>query len=341
MIISKAASVNAAASEEVSFPLSREGREIFIGEGRQMREVWETVKKSSSSDAAVLITGETGTGKELIAESIHLLSPRKDNAIVKVNCAALPETLLESELFGYEKGAFTGAASAKPGRFELAHKGTIFLDEIGDISHVTQVKLLRVLQEKEFERLGGTETKKVDIRIISATNRILLDEIKNGKFREELYYRLNIIPIQLPPLRERQDDIPHLVDYFFRKICKEYEKKPPSIADDAITALKTFSWPGNIRQLENIIERIIVLNESEKITGDHIRKHFETKVSETVRDETESLEEVIKKEAARIEKDIILKALDRSGGNITRAAEELKISRKTLHNKIKQYAIDR
>ena len=231
----------------------------IIGKSAQMQKVFELIKKVASSKASVLITGESGVGKEVVADAIHKLSPRQDHQCIKVHCAALSETLLESELFGHEKGAFTGADSLVKGRFELAHNSTIFLDEIGEINPAVQIKILRVLQEKAFERVGGTETISVDVRIIAATNRNLEEEVKKGNFREDLYYRLNVIHIHVPPLRDRKDDIPLLIAHFLEEFSRENAKDIKSIDARAKSAMYNYNWPGNIRELRNCIESAVVM----------------------------------------------------------------------------------
>ena len=242
----------------------------IIGKSSKMQQMYELVEKVSSSSATVIIYGESGTGKELTASAIHYSGQRANKPYIKLNCAALPETLLESELFGYEKGAFTGALTKRAGKFESAEGGTIFLDEIGDIVPEIQVKLLRVLQEKEFMRVGGVTPIRVDVRIICATNANLLEKVKSGKFREDLYYRLNVIPIYIPALRERKEDIPLLVSHFIAKFNAENNKKFKKVSDEVLKLFFNYNWPGNIRQLENTIERIIVLNDAETISGDMI-----------------------------------------------------------------------
>ncbi|TMA26460.1 MAG: GAF domain-containing protein [Deltaproteobacteria bacterium] len=239
----------------------RTGRnfEDLIGEAPAFRRVLETVETVAPTESTALIRGETGTGKELIARAIHERSERKDRAFAKVNCAAIPTGLLESELFGHERGAFTGAIAQRVGRFELAHRGTLFLDEVGDIPIDLQPKLLRVLQEREFERLGSTRTVHVDVRLVAATNRDLEEMVEAGTFRRDLYYRLNVFPIQLPPLRERRDDIPHLVRYLTHRLARQIHKRIDSIAADAMAALTAYHWPGNVRELENVIERAVIL----------------------------------------------------------------------------------
>lgn len=302
----------------------------IVGESKEMNKVFELIGKVARVNSPVLILGETGTGKELIASTIHYHSNRKDKPLIKVNCAALPENLIESELFGYEKGAFTGATRRKPGRFELAHRGTIFLDEVGDLPQSTQIKLLRVLQDGTFERLGGTETLKVDVRIISATNRNLHEEVKKGRFREDLYYRLNVIPIEVPSLRERKEDIPLLIEHFINRIGKNVK-----FTDEAIDALMAYDFPGNVRELENIIERCIALSEDDVIKKKDLPPHiFDKKQKEGFTGLT--LSEIIQK----AEKEHILKIIKATKGNKTKAAHILGISRKTLWEKLRAYSID-
>jgi len=248
----------------------RDPNEVLIGNSAAMQEVYKTVGRVARSEATVLITGETGTGKELIATILHRTSSYARGPLIKVNCAALPETLLESELFGHEKGAFTGAINQRKGRFEMANKGTIFLDEIGEMSLATQKKLLRVLQEREFERVGGTVSVKVDTRVIAATNKILAQEIEAGRFREDLYYRLNVIAIHLPALRDRMDDIPLLVEHFVQKHRFTPGSAPARLSQGAMNALMEYDWPGNVRELENLIERATVLAQGGVITEQHV-----------------------------------------------------------------------
>jgi two-component system response regulator AtoC len=245
-------------------------RERMIGQSPAMNQIYKTIGRVAGSDASVLITGETGTGKELAANLIHQNSARRGGPLVKVNCAALPETLIESELFGHEKGAFTGAVAQRKGRFELAHKGTIFLDEVGEITLPVQKKLLRVLQEGEIERVGGTGVVKVDVRVLTATNRDLLEEVKAGNFREDLYYRLNVINLHMPPLRERRSDIPVLIEHFLDKYRYKPGAPPTRISEEALELLEKYDWPGNVRQLENEIERAVVLAQGSVITSHNL-----------------------------------------------------------------------
>ncbi len=304
----------------------------IIGESAEIKKVLSLIEMVSASDSTVLILGESGTGKELAAATIHYLSSRRDRPLIKVNCAALPEGLIESELFGHEKGAFTGAIKRKPGRFELAGGGTIFLDEIGDLPLSTQSKILRVIQERQFERIGGTATLSTDVRIIAATNRDLEEEMKAGRFREDLYYRLNVIPITLPPLRERREDIPCLIEYFMDKYRKKSAKNV-RFSIEAADDLLAYKYPGNIRELENIIERSVTLSTTEVIDRDGLPPFISTAAGAA---KSLSLSDV----AADAEKAHILNVLRTAGGNKTKAAELLGISRKNLWEKINSYGIE-
>jgi len=298
----------------------------FIAADPHMVEILMTVEKVAPTNATVMIYGESGTGKELIARAIHRLSPRDAKPFVEVHAGALPETLLESELFGYEKGAFTGAVTAKPGRFELANGGTLFLDEVGDISLGVQVKLLRVLQERRFERLGGTRSIDVDVRVVAATNRDLQQLIADGTFREDLFYRLNVVPITLPPLRQRKGDIPRLVAHFLDK----YKAAGRTITNDAMQALTGYPWPGNIRELENTIERIVILASAPEIGIDDLPAEVRTGVAPSAsRTHTFELpEEGLDLE--EVEMDLLRQAMDRAGGSATKAAKLVGLTPKTL-----------
>jgi two-component system response regulator AtoC len=327
-------------------------RERIVGSSKPMMEVFKLIGKVASSDATVLITGESGTGKELVAEALHRASRRNPHPLVKVSCAALPETLLETELFGHEKGSFTGAMTMRKGRFETANKGTIFLDEIGEMTLATQTKLLRILQEREFERIGSNVPIKIDIRVITATNRDLAEEVDKGNFREDLYYRLNVIHIDMPPLRERKDDIPLLVEHFLVKYRHGPGAIPTTISEDALTRLVDYDWPGNVRELENAIERAVVLSRGNPITVEHLpfSSRIETKgrkptKAEVSDDEAASDEGAsngsgsFKDRVSGLERQLIKEALDRAGGNRTKAAEELGIYRRLLYAKIKEYGL--
>jgi two-component system response regulator HydG len=308
----------------------------IIAASPKMKTLLETLAMVAPSDATVLIMGESGTGKEVIANAIHHNSPRAGEPFIKVSCAALPETLLESELFGHEKGAFTGAVARREGRFQLAHRGAIFLDEVGEMSPALQTKLLRVLQEKEFEPLGSARTIKVDIRVIAATNRDLEKEVKEGRFREDLYYRLNVVPLVLPTLRERREDIPLLADHFLALFREKNRKPIKAISGKALDLLVRYDWPGNVRELENVIERAVILSRDEVL--------FPADLPPQIRMLSEGVEEagfVIPTGMSldEMERALIVKTLDETGGNRTRASEILGINRRTLQNKLKQYGL--
>jgi Nif-specific regulatory protein len=307
----------------------------IIGTSKEMREVYEQVAQVAHTNTTVLIRGESGTGKELVAHAIHYNSPRSAKPFIKVNCAALPESLIESELFGHEKGSFTGAVARKRGRFELAEGGTMFLDEIGDLSQAMQVKLLRVLQEREFERVGGTETIKVNVRLIAATNVDLEQAVQEGRFRSDLYYRLNVFSIYLPPLRERKTDILLLADHFLEKYSRQNGKRIKRISTPAIDMLMSYHWPGNVRELENVIERTTLVCESNVIHGYHLPPTLQTaEGSGTVT--KMSLDQAV----GAFEKDLIQDALKTACGNRARAARMLDTTERILGYKVKTYGID-
>jgi len=303
------------------------------------------------------LVGESGTGKELVAKALHENSSRKDGPFIKINCAAIPKNLMESELFGYEKGAFTGAVNSKPGRFELADGGTLFLDEIGEIPVEMQVKLLRAIQESEFERVGGLKTIKVNVRLITATNRDLEQEIARGNFREDLYYRLNVVPLMIPPLRKRTGDIPILVTHIIKRFNERLKKNVAGLTDDAMLALEAHTWPGNIRELENILERTILFCREQRIAKDDLPDELtgadeaDAAPAVVVGDNSErldasaelsgdtSLKDIVKAETIRVERELIVRALDETGGNVTQAARLLKISRKSLQMKMKEFGL--
>ena len=344
------------------------GRFGLIGTAPALQQTFSLIEKVADTPSTVLISGESGTGKELVARALHEHSSRKNEAFIKINCAAIPKTLMESELFGYEKGAFTGAVSQKPGRFELADRGTLFLDEIGELPVEMQVKLLRVLQESEFERVGGIRTLRVDVRVIAATNRELLKEVALGNFREELYYRLNVVPISLPPLRERPQDIPLLVRHFIGRFNERLRKAITDVSPEAMEVLLRYPFPGNIRELENIMERTILLSEGAVIgvrdlppavvtvaaaptplqnagsaapaataTGQAASSGPWTAVPP--RPPVSSLKEIVRQETERVEREMIQKALADTGGNVTQAARQLRISRKSLQTKMKELGL--
>lgn len=326
--------------EEISFlkeELKSANGGAIIAESEKMQEVLQIVKTVANTNATVLILGESGTGKEVIANAIHYNSDRKDNAFVKVNCGAIPENLIESELFGHEKGSFTGAQARKIGKFERANNGTIFLDEIGELPLALQVKLLRVLQQKELERVGGAETIKVDIRILAATNKDLLKMVEEGTFREDLYYRLNVIPVALPPLRERVEDIPLLIDYFLQKYSQDLGKKNVSVEEKARQKLLSYEWKGNIRELENLMERMVILCSGDTITEENIPREIRglPLKENTIFLPTEGVD------LEELEKDLIKQALERTNNNQTRAAKLLGITRHTLLYRMDKYSIDK
>jgi len=314
--------------------------ENIIGRSLPMKALVDMMAMVAPSEATVLVTGESGTGKELIAKSIHHNSPRKDRPLVVVNCAALTETLLESELFGHERGAFTGADKRREGRFKQADKGTIFLDELGETSAAMQAKLLRVIQEREIQRVGGEETLRVDVRILAATNRNLEEEVKNGKFREDLFYRLNVVTLRLPPLRERQDDIPLLAQHFLEKYAKKNHKQVKGFSPLAMDMLLKYAWPGNVRELENVIERAVIFLPDEHIT----EKELPSTITEAYAEKSDWVATPASVAANRplklIERETILATLEANAGNKSETARKLGINRKTLHKKLKEYGID-
>jgi two-component system response regulator AtoC len=351
-------------------------RERIVGSSKPMLEVFKLIGKVASADATVLVTGESGTGKELIAEALHRASKRNPHPLVKVSCAALPETLLETELFGHEKGSFTGAMTMRKGRFETANKGTIFLDEIGEMTLGTQTKLLRILQEREFERIGSNVPIKIDIRVIAATNRNLAEEVEKGRFREDLYYRLNVIHLHMPPLRERKDDIPLLVEHFLAKFRHAANAIPTAITEDALRKLVEYDWPGNVRELENAIERAVVLSRGNPITIEHlpfgdrneardraklVERRSRLEAAEAILEGDEAAADAadaasaaaaepvesngvksgtFKDQVAELEKQLIAEALARADGNRTKAADDLGIYRRLLYAKIKEYGLE-
>jgi two-component system, NtrC family, response regulator AtoC len=377
IIVEKAigqASANKLAPQAVLYPQSEaeaKGRFGLIGHSTEMQGIFAVIEKVADTPSTALITGESGTGKELVAKALHENSSRRTGPFIKINCAAIPKTLMESELFGYEKGAFTGATSSKPGRFELADGGTLFLDEIGEIPVEMQVKLLRAIQESEFERVGGLKTIKVDVRLVTATNRDLEQEIARGNFREDLYYRLNVVPLQVPPLRKRTGDIPLLVSHIIKKFNERLKKTISGIADDALAVLEAHSWPGNIRELENVLERTILFTKGDRIERTdlqlagasepaHAHAHApagsasaplsgvialpdddddEPVAGEHVGSPSGSLKDIVRAETSRVERELIVKALDETGGNVTQAARLLKISRKSLQMKMKEFGL--
>jgi DNA-binding NtrC family response regulator len=311
----------------------------IIGKCEKMKEVSKLVRKVSPSDTTVLLLGESGTGKELFARAIHSLSQRRDGPYVAINCAAIPHELLENELFGSERGAYTGSVARKMGKFEIAEGGTIFLDEVGDLDIALQAKLLRVLQEKNFERLGGTKTISVNVRLIAASNADLKKAIEKKSFREDLYYRLSVFPLQIPPLRERIEDIPELASYFIEKYCTEMKKFKKTISRETMKLLERYHWPGNVRELENTIERAIILCEGKKIEPEHLAIRIQTPNEIRLR-EGAGLKEVGQHAQAEAERSLIIRILNQSRGNKRKTAEILKIDYTTLFEKIKKYNIE-
>jgi nitrogen regulation protein NR(I) len=351
-VIAKATRAHEIERQNVHGPTAEGEKAPLVGHSAAMRQIYDIVSKVADSPSTVLITGESGTGKELIARELHLGSSRRDKPLIKVNCAAIPKDLVESELFGYEKGAFTGAVGSKPGRFELADGGTLFLDEIGEIPVEMQVKLLRALQESEFERVGGIKTLRVDVRLIAATNRDLKALIADGRFREDLYYRLNVVPVSLPPLRDRREDIPLLVAHFITKYNRRLGKRVERIDEDAMRALLHYGWPGNIRELENLMERSVLFAEGPVIQGaslpDALRERSVTPAAPIAAvgplgaiaaPSGASMKEIVRQAQAELEKELISRALDETGGNVTRAAKRLQISRKSLQVKMKELGL--
>ncbi len=323
-------------------PIKIQSQVIFkdiIGRGPAMQKIFRIVEKVAGSDTTIMLNGETGTGKGLIARAIHLASGRNDKPFVQINCGATPEGLLESEFFGYRRGAFTGATSDKPGKFEMAKGGTIFLDEIGDMSADLQVKVLRVLEEGEFERIGCNETIKTDARIIAATHRDLEEEVQKKNFREDLFYRLYVIPIMLPTLKERKGDIPFLVSYFLEEFRQKKEAMPTKVSDKAMKAMVNYSWPGNVRELRNLIERLVVLNEGDEILIEDLPEKIRMESGQRAQRKLEAAGEGISFNTAvsEFEKALIISALEKTNWVKNKAAQLLKIKRTTLVEKIKRY----
>ncbi len=309
----------------------------IVGRSGAMREIFTTIMRVAPSRATVLLCGESGVGKDLIARAIHYHSPRRDRPFVKINCTAIPENLMESELFGYEKGAFTGANISKPGKFELADTGTVFLDEIGDVPLSIQVKLLRVLQEREFERLGSNKTRHIDVRVLAATNVDLRQALEDGSFREDLYYRLNVLPVNIPPLRERKEDIPYLAEHFVQKLAKETGSAVEGISDAAMQKLVGYHWPGNVRELENALERSVVLCEGKRLEADDIRLDTNRRskamtAPDSFLPEGTTLEEH--------EQTLIKEALKRASGNKSQAARLLGLTRNALRYRLSQMGLE-
>jgi two-component system response regulator AtoC len=349
-IVAKAARTCELQEKDASVERDTTGRFRIIGRSKPMQEIFQMIDRVAATPSTVLITGESGTGKELIARALHENSDRKEKPYIRVNCAAIPPTLIESELFGYEKGAFTGAETPKPGRFELADGGTLFLDEIGEVSLEMQVKLLRAIQEGEFERVGGVTTTRVNVRLITATNQDLRARIASGQFREDLYYRLNVVHIHLPPLRERQEDIGLLAEHFLAKYNERLAKKIKAIDEPAMQFLAGYQWPGNIRELENVLERCVLFCDDEAIRTEHLPPDVRGNeppaagapglvVTEEDLHIEGGLKDQVKAATASLEKQFIVRALEQTARNVTRAAQLLKISRKSLQTKMKDFGL--
>lgn len=324
-------------NKEIKKNLGENGE--ILGESKAIKNILEMIDKVAPLDTRVMITGENGTGKELVARAIHKNSQRKNNPFVEVNCAAIPNELIESELFGHEKGSFTGAMQQRIGRFEMADKGTIFLDEIGDMSHQAQAKVLRAIEDGKIERVGGGKKIDVDVRIIAATNKKLIEEIANGNFREDLYHRLNVIPINIPPLRERLEDIPILATHFAKDITNKHKKAPVNFSADAIQFLKGLSWSGNVRELKNIIERIIIIVDKKEISRSDIE--FLSAAGQSSMDDIIEDSNSFQDFKEKAERAFVLKQLKINNWNISKTAEMLEIQRSHLYNKMKKYGIEK
>ena len=325
----------------------RRGAPQIVGQAEALRRVQTALHRAAETDTTVLLEGESGTGKELFARTLHALSPRADGPFVAINCAAIPENLLESELFGYEKGAFTGAVARKPGKFEMAHTGTLFLDEIGDMPINLQAKLLRALEERRFERLGGTASVHVDVRLVTATNRGLKAAVGQRRFREDLYFRLSVFPITIPPLRERREDIPLLTRHFVDRVCREMNRPPLSIAPAAVEALERYHWPGNVRELQNCLERAVILADGDLIQPRHLNLTFQSEPLEAAPidpwdqiDLTGSLNEATRRVVAEVERRKLQDALREAGGQRPRAAELLGLTPKMFALKMREHRLD-
>jgi two-component system nitrogen regulation response regulator NtrX len=315
----------------------------MVGESAAINDLREQIRRVAASSASVLITGENGTGKELVARALHFQSNRCNHPFMEINCAAIPDELIESELFGHERGAFPGAHSQKKGKFDLADGGTIFLDEIGDMSLRTQAKVLRVLQERKFERVGGVRTIEVDVRIVAATNKLLEEDIRLGAFSEDLYYSLNVVPFMLPPLRARKEDIPLLVEHFLDVFCRKEGRERNNILPEAVELIKRYDWPGNIRELKNIMERLVIMSLGRAITSDQLPEYI--RCYDTASGSAQGVDMGVGGNSLRgareeFEKEFILHKLEEFGWNITKTAEAIELERSNLHRKIKSYGID-
>ena len=341
-VIGKAMKTKLLSDREMLLDFMEDDHYALIGTSKPMLEIYDIIKTVAPTPTTILITGETGTGKELIARAIHENSARKGDPFIKINCAAIPENLMESELFGYEKGAFTGAVHRKIGRFEQAHKGTLFLDEIGDLPKDMQAKLLRTIQDREFERVGGVQTIKVDVRLVAATNRDLIQDVQNKRFREDLYYRINVLPILLPSLRERKNDIPLLIEHFIGKFNKKLGRHVRRLEPEVEQFFREYDWPGNIREMENLLERLILLANDDIIRYEALPADILTppQIEVISPEATEgSFKEIVKGQAEAVESHIIARVLEQCGKNVTRAADRLGISRKGLQLKMIKYGL--
>ncbi|MBI1950893.1 MAG: sigma-54-dependent Fis family transcriptional regulator [Acidobacteria bacterium] len=342
-IVGKAVAQAGRARQEFQGPLAQDERCGLVGASPAMAAVRQMVERVAPSVATVLITGETGTGKELVAEAVHRLSPRQAGPLVRINCGALPETLVEAELFGHERGAFTGADRAKPGRFELAHEGTLFLDEIGELPLPAQVKLLRVLQDGQIDRVGGTQPRRIDVRLVAATNRDLAVMVEQGRFRQDLLYRLRVVEIRVPPLHERREDIPSLVTVFLEKSARRLQRPRPTASPEALAALASRSWPGNVRELENAVERALLFSEGPVLTPADFSLPEAAPSPLPVTPPTDGSASDLKTTTRSVARDaqrrLILAVLEATGGNVTRSAERLGLSRRGLQIKMKEYGL--
>ena len=328
-------------SEEINFFKEKEEVKYKItGNGAAITQLKEQIRVVASTNAWVLISGENGTGKELVAHTIHRLSKRSLKPLVEVNCAAIPEDLIESELFGHEKGAFTGATTMKKGKFDLAHEGTLFLDEIGDMSLKAQSKTLRILQEQKFERVGGAKTIRVDVRVIAATNKDLELEIEKGRFRDDLYFRLNVIPMRVPALKERTEDIPELIQEFMNVLSAKTNLKPRVFSAEAVDYLKKYHWPGNVRELKNLVERLVIMTPGEHIEKTDISAALSQEPKTSTNWDDSLMSEGFKEAKIKFEKAYIMKRLGEFNGNISQTAEAIGMERSNLHKKIKAYGLD-
>jgi nitrogen regulation protein NR(I) len=351
-VIAKAARARVLEGQHVHPPAGDGERPPLVGQSPSMRAVYDVIGRVADSPSTVLITGESGTGKELVAQALHRGSSRRTQPLIKVNCAAIPKDLVESELFGYERGAFTGAVGSKPGRFELADGGTLFLDEIGEVHIEMQVKLLRALQESEFERVGGIKTLRVDVRLIAATNRNLEALIADGRFREDLFYRLNVVPIALPALRDRREDIPLLIQHFIEKYNRRLGKRVERVDEGALEILIAYAWPGNIRELETGMERSVLFADGPLVTVAQLPETLRERVPGAVAPVAAmgalgaiaapsgaSMKDIVRQAQSELERTLISRALEETGGNVTRAAKLLQISRKSLQVKMKELGL--